>query len=128
MPAQLVIRDKAADNAARRGGGSVLVVALCLALTTVGCGSSPTVIRGSSDSNGGVVVVSESSSYTYSLTVCAHNILRLRSDSGQTDDLAAATGQLYLSLGNWTGTPGVLAEAFEPSPGCAWSVTLTSTS
>ena len=128
MPAQLVMRDKAADNAVRRRGGAVLVGAVCLALIAAACGSSPTVIRGSSDSNGGVVVISEAASYTYSLTVCARNILRLRSDSGQTDDLAAATGQLYLTIGNWTGTAGVLAEAFEPSPGCAWSVTLTSTS
>jgi len=52
----------------------------------------------------------------------------LRSDSGQADDLTGASGQLYLGLGNWTGTPGVQAEAFEPTPDCRWSVTLTSAS
>ncbi|MBV9101624.1 MAG: hypothetical protein JOZ46_03105 [Candidatus Dormibacteraeota bacterium] len=85
-------------------------------------------IRGASDSNGGVIVVSEAATYRYALSICAHNILRLRSDSGQADDLTGASGQLYLGLGNWTGTPGVQAEAFEPTPDCRWSVTLTSAS
>lgn len=122
------------------------VALVTLALAVWACGSSSatsTVIRGSGTASGGVIVVSQAATYTYTLTGgCPDSTFlgaigfRIVSDSGQVDWLRAS-GTIYLTPGNWTGQDGEQTIAdpavnepsvFAPNPCYSWVVTLSPTS
>ena len=114
------------------------------AVVLAACGSAtPTAVRGSGTTNGGVIVISQAATYTYTLTGgCPDSTslgaigFRIVSDSGQVDWLRAS-GTIYLTPGNWTGQDGEQTIAdpaanepstFIPNPCYSWVVTLTPTS
>jgi hypothetical protein len=107
----------------------------CLALVLAACGSStPTTIRAGGDVNGGVIPISQAATYDFTLTgACpSGQRFRLRSDSGATDYLAAgpSSGQLYLSVGNWSGIYVFvgIGNVWTPTSLCPnWHMTLTAT-
>lgn len=106
------------------------VIGLCVvALVTVACGA----VSGSSSSNGGVVPISQSGTYSYTVTItsptpgvsnqgpgdCSGFTLTLTNEGGTIETLAAG-GRLYFTAGNWTG-----ALNGSGSTGCQWAVNLT---
>ena len=125
--------------------GEVTVrVAIPLALTLLaGCGPAP--ITAGTNVNGGVIGVSASATYAYTLSpspeACGEAIanpffFRLRSDSGATHWINAAftgygtTGLVNLTAGTWRGEWFGLVKRFsEPAQRvplqCAWTLTLT---
>jgi hypothetical protein len=103
---------------------------LCgVAFVTAACGA----VSGSSSSNGGVVPISQSGTYSYTTTItsptpgasnqgsggCSGFSVTLTNDGGTIENLAAS-GTLYFTAGNWTG-----ALDGSGNLGCQWAVTLT---
>jgi hypothetical protein len=105
------------------------VVGCCVvAFAMVACGA----VSGSSSSNGGVVPIAQSGTYSYTAKItpptgvsnqgvagCSGYTLTLTSDGGTIETLAAS-GKLYFTAGNWTG-----ALNGSGGTGCQWAVNLT---
>jgi hypothetical protein len=125
---------------------SLRIGLLTLALAVPACGSTsatPTVVRGSGATNGGVIVISQAATYAYTLTGGCPDAtslgaigFRIVSDGGQVDWLRAS-GTIYLTPGNWSGQDGEqtiadpainLPSTFAPNPCYSWVMTLTPTS
>jgi hypothetical protein len=100
-------------------GGLFLV-----AFVAAACGE----IDGSSSTNGGIVPISQSGTYAYTVTItapssvpasqCSGLILGLA--DGNVNNTLNATGSLYFAAGNWTGTL-----SGGGSVECEWTLTLT---
>lgn len=98
--------------------------AVVLAFLASACGE----IDGTSTTNGGIVPVSQSGTYAYTVTIaplpsygpsdCTGAILILT--SGSTTNMLNATGSLYFAAGNWTGFLSLGDDAT-----CEWTLTLT---
>jgi hypothetical protein len=115
-----------------------LIAILGIVGFVVACGQ----ISGTSGTNGGVIPISQSGTYNYSLTItppppppCVSNQgtiqipcqgpvdcsgFTLTLTSGDTIDTLNGSGSLYFAAGNWTG-----ALEGGGSPDCQWAVTLT---
>jgi hypothetical protein len=117
-----------------------IVVGLFLvSFVTSACGQ----LDGSSSTNGGIVPISQSGTYNYTVTItppspppCPTNDgtiqipclqepidctgLTLALTSGDTTENLNTSGSLYFAAGNWTGTL-----QGGGSPECQWTVTLT---
>jgi hypothetical protein len=102
-------------------------------LLAVACGSP---IQASSGQNSGAFPISQAGTYSYTLdpSGCAGSPdFELLSDSGKSDiiNIAGTTvsGQLYLSVGNWTGSCGTVLPngtfSAVPADNPGWSITLT---